>query len=162
MEQKATAYLFCVIILLCLSFDCCRCEDAASSFSSQESGSHKKNSTGSRYCGNSLVRAMRLICDGYYAEPSLKRSLDYSYDSGQPSQPKRRINRKYKIWKRRFNLQDNDLSGYPTGLLLPPELTRFSLSIHSDLARARPTIPAAIRLGSAPERPPAGDWVLLI
>lgn len=116
MEQKVTGYLFCAIILLCLSFERCRGDDA--SFSAQESGSHKKNSTGSRYCGNSLVRAMRLICDGFYAEPSLKRSLDYSYDSYDSGQPKRRINRKYKIWKRRFNLKDSDLSEYQLRVFL--------------------------------------------
>lgn len=102
MDRSIVTYLMFGAFIVLLSFNFGQCTDQ----SNTESG-HKKNSTGSRYCGNSLVRAMQLICDGYYAEPSLKRSLD-TYET------KYRLNRKYKIWKKKFNLKDTDLSKFRT------------------------------------------------
>ena len=90
--------LICLIIILVYVTNC-QCDQSNSNSNESTGSSHKKNST--RYCGNKLVNAMRLICEDHYAEPTLKRSLD---------EPKHRLNRKYKIWKRRFNLKDTDLS----------------------------------------------------
>lgn len=100
MMDKLT-YSVCAILMLFLMLNFCKCDDVSSVESS-----HKKNTTaGSRYCGGSLVRAMRLICEGFYAEPNLKRSLEYN-------EPKRRPNRRNKIWKKKFNMKDSDLSKY--------------------------------------------------
>lgn len=97
--ERTTIYLTCVILLIIL-LNCCRCDEQSSSDDLQT----KKNQT-KRYCGSALVRAMRLICDGLYKEPNLKRSLD----SGKQFQR----NRRNAIWKRRFpHIKDTDLSKF--------------------------------------------------
>lgn len=120
-RRNGSYYLACAIILLYVSLNCCQCDGQLSS-NSPESNLHKKNLTGSRYCGNSLVRAMRLICDGFYAEPNLKRSLD------EPNQINRLPhNRRHKIWKKRFNVKDTDLSKLQFSLLAQCILNESSI-----------------------------------
>lgn len=59
---------------------------------------------GSRYCGANLVRALRLICNGQYAEPQMKRS--YS------PLALRTPNYANLLWRQVFNVHDNDMCEY--------------------------------------------------
>lgn len=55
---------------------------------------------GNRYCGQNLVRALRVICNGQYAEPSMKRS--YS------PLALRTPNYAHLLWRQVFDVKDTD------------------------------------------------------
>lgn len=60
---------------------------------------------GNRYCGQNLVRALRLLCNGEYAEPSMKRS--YS------PLALRTPNYAHLLWRQVFDVKDTDKLTWP-------------------------------------------------